>query len=543
MPSNVKHFARPADKERMSHRSSSGHDGGDSSVARAAAVEREERDLAGKTSGLLYFLGGLTLLLLTVLPGVTHAHRDLLYGCALAALAWGLSQALAINWNRAPWWLIHVSNIASLALIATMVATTGGGRSPVWVYLFIVVVPAAYFYRPAVAIAYLIGCVLTHATVLLYDPAALHQYFLPQFAIAAPSYLALGAATLAGKRLLRSLRRRAEDLAAEQGALRRVATAVVGGGSAAKFYELVAREAGALLGAGAAGIMRLEGRGCATVMGSWADHPDGRYPPGTRVAIRPASDIAAAIEGRLPVRISNHEPGSPVSRVGYRSSVVTPVLVAGQVWGVLAATAPDPGGLNVADERRLTEFADLLAMAITSIENRAKLAAQASSDALTGLANRRTLDERLAAEWARASGHGTSLAVAVIDIDHFKQVNDAGGHEAGDQMLVWVADCLSRQARSEDTLARIGGDEFAWMLPETTSDEAMIVVERARRAIAHKTTSTPDITASAGVCDSSSAAEPSELIRCADLALYWSKQHGRDRARQFDDVVPEQLAS
>ena len=526
----------------MSHRSRADQ-AGSSSLARAAAVEREERDLAGKTSGLMYSLGGLTLLLLTVLPGVTHAHRDLLYGCALVGVAWGWLQAMAINWNRAPWWLIHVSNIASLALIGVMVAATGGGRSPAWVYLFLVVVPASYFYRPAVAIAYLVGCVLTNATVLLYDSAALHQYFLPQFAIAAPSYLALGAATLAGKRLLRNLRGRAEDLAAEQGALRRVATAVVGDGSAEKFYELVAREAAALLGAGAAGIMRLENPGHATVMGSWADHPDGRYLPGTRVPIRPASDIATAIEARRPVRVSNHEPGSPVNRLGYQSSVVTPVLVAGQVWGVLAAAAPQPGDLNVAEERRLTEFADLLAMAITSIENRAVLAARASSDALTGLANRRTLDERLAAELARADRHGTLLSVAVIDIDHFKQVNDSGGHEAGDQMLVWVAECLSRQARSEDTLARIGGDEFAWLLPETTSDEAMIVVERARRAIAHKTISIPEITASGGVCDSSSAAEPSELIRCADLALYWSKQHGRDQARQFDHVVLAQLDS
>jgi diguanylate cyclase (GGDEF)-like protein len=508
-----------------------------------AAVDGEERDFAGRTSGFLYIFGGLTLVLLTVLPGVSHAHRDLLYGCALGAVIWGFCQAVAIDWDRAPWWLIHVSNVASLAMIAVLVAATGGGRSPAWVYVFVVVVPAAYFYRARVAVAYLIGCVLTHATVLLYDPAALHQYFLPEFAIAAPSYLALGGATLAGKRLMRDLRGRSEELAAEQGALRRVATAVVSGSSAEDFYELVAREAGGLLEAGAAGIMRLEDPECAIVMGSWADRPGGRYAPGTQVPIRPVSDVALAVETRRPVLIADQRPGSPVSRMGYRCSVVTPVLVGGQVWGVLAATAPDPGGLDAGDERRLTEFADLLAMAITSIEDRVKLAAQASSDDLTGLANRRSLDERLAAELARASRRGSTLSVAVIDIDQFKQVNDLGGHEAGDQMLVWVADCLVRQARSEDTLARIGGDEFAWLLPDTTCDQALIVVERARRAIAHKTISTPDITASAGVCDSSSATEPSELIRCADLALYWSKQHGRDQARHFVHIVPAQLSS
>jgi diguanylate cyclase (GGDEF)-like protein len=497
------------------------------------SLEREERELAGRTSGALYGLGGLTLVLLTVLPGVTHAHRELLLLCAAGACGWGLCQALVIDWNRTPWWLIHVSNTASLALIAVIVASTGGGRSPAWVYIFLIVVPAAYFYRPAVALAYLLGCVLTHALVLLYDPGALHQYFLPQFAIAVPSYLALGAATLAGKQLMRKLRRRAERLAAEQGALRRVATAVVGGVSEEQFFELVAREAGALLGAGAAGIMRLHDHDATIVMGSWADHPGGRYSAGTHVPIRPGSDLAQAISTRRPIRIDDHSHGSPVSRLGYRCSVVTPVVVAGELWGALAATAPQPGGLGAEDERRLTEFGDLLTLAITNIEDRARLASQATSDALTGLSNRRALHDRLSAELAGHRRRKAELSIALIDIDHFKQINDLGGHEIGDQILVLVADTLRGLARSEDTLARLGGDEFAWVLPETTCEQAQLAVQRARLAVAEIAASMLTITFSAGICDSTETWEPGELIRHADAALYSSKRNGRDQVRVF----------
>jgi hypothetical protein len=291
-------------------------------TAQSAALEREERVLAGRISGLQYILGAITLALLTVLPGVTHTHREALYGLAAGGWLWGTCQVRLIDWNRCPWWLIHVSNVASLALIALVVADTGAGRSPAWVYLFVVVVPAAYFYRPPVAVAYFAGCVITNALVLVYDPAALHQYFLPQFVIAVPSYLALGAATLAGKRLIRGFRLRAEELAAEQGALRRVATEIARDGSPEQIYELVAREAGWLLGAGAAGIMRIEDRHHATVMGSWADRAGGRYAAGTVVPIRAGSDVATAIQTRSPVRIGHHHPGSPVIRLGYRCSVV-----------------------------------------------------------------------------------------------------------------------------------------------------------------------------------------------------------------------------
>src|SRR5205814_1964383 len=84
------------------------------------------------------------------------------------------------------------------------------------------------------------------------------------------------------------------------------------------------------------------------------------------------------------------------------------------------------------------------------------------------------------AEVARAVRHSEAVSVALIDIDHFKQANDVCGHEAGDAMLVRVARCLSGLARAEDTLGRAGGDEFAWILPETTREQALVPVWPAR---------------------------------------------------------------
>src|SRR5947209_18557394 len=115
----------------------------------------------------------------------------------------------------------------------------------------------------------------------------------------------------------------------------------------------------------------------------------------------------------------------------------------------------------------------------------------------------------------------------MIDVDRFKLVNDIGGHEAGDEMLIRVARCLSEATRAEDTLARVGGDEFAWILPETEAEEARHAVERAREAIAGAAQRLPRVTISAGNWDSRWTSNPTELVRLADRALYSSKENGR----------------
>jgi diguanylate cyclase (GGDEF)-like protein len=509
-------------------------------LAAAFTIAPEERGLAGAVSGVMFMLSGVTLAALTVLPGVSHAHRGATLITAAVSISWGAASLVLIDWEGAPRGLIHFSALLGFAATAVAVASTGGSTSPAWLYLLFIAVASAYFFPRPVMIAYIAGCVAIHALPLLYDTRAWHDAFLGRLVIATAGYIGMGGAISAGKSLMLKLRARAEELAAEQGSLRRVATAVAAGDSAERIYELVAEEAASLLGAGAAGILRLDSAEEATVMGSWSDHDGGRYEAGRTIEIRPGSDVEETITQNRPVRVEGHAADSPVGRLGYTASIVTPIHVAGAIWGVMAIAAAEPTVLGAEDEERLMKFGDLLATAITNIEDRAKLADQAASDPLTGLSNHRTLQQRLTVEVARAVRHATPLSVAVIDIDHFKQVNDNAGHETGDEMLVWVARCLRKLARVEDTLGRVGGDEFAWILPETTREQALVAVERVRRVIAEATPAAYHLTVSAGICDTTVTEDPAQLIRLADGALYWSKAHGRDQCWVYDpDVVAE----
>ncbi len=506
-------------------------------------VASEERSLAGSVSGAFFVVGGVTLVPLIVVPGTPHGHRLVMLILTFMACAWGAASLLLIDWERAPRYLIHFSVVLGLGVIATAVASSGGATSPAWVYLFFVVVFATYFFLWPVAAAYVALSIATVSLPLLYDARATHDAFLGELVIAGPAYIVLGGAILAGKALMEQLRTRAERLAAEQGSFLRVATAVVEGDTPSEIFGLVAREAAALLRAGGAAILRFDSGSRATVMGSWSGHEGGSYTPGTEVEVRPDSDAGRARDFNRPIRVDENPAGNAVRRLGYASSIVTPIRVRGNVWGILAATGAEPGQLTDDDEQRLLEFGDLLSTAIASIDDRARLAAQASTDPLTGLANRRALHERLAAEVSRAVRHSRMLSVALIDIDHFKHVNDSGGHEAGDELLVRVAQCLADHARAEDVLGRVGGDEFAWVMPETAREQALVAVERARRLIAATASREFRITVSAGLCDTNASTHSAQLMSFADSALYWSKAHGRNRSWIYDPEVIGELTA
>ncbi|HZU40242.1 MAG TPA: diguanylate cyclase [Solirubrobacteraceae bacterium] len=502
----------------------------------------EERVLAGRITGWLYLVGALTLAVVPFVPGAPHKHRAVLLVVAAVTAPVGLATAKLLPWRRAPSWLIHVFELSTLCLIAVVTALSGGARSPLWAYFVFPGFFAAYFFRRPEALGYLILSAAVAALPLLYDGRAVHEGFLAPLVVIAPALLGIGIAISYGKRYVWTLRSRAQTLAAEQSALRRVATAVVGGADADEIFNMVASEMGALLDAGGAGIMRRRDAETLVVVGSWAQAEEGRYPPGAEVPIRPGSDVAQALATGGPVSVGAHEPGSPVDRLGYASSLVAPVQVGGQPWGLLAVASSRRGAYGGEREEILLEFRDLLATAIASAEERARLSAQALTDSLTGLANQRALYSRLEAELARAARRGTTLSVAMIDIDHFKEINDNAGHDIGDEMLARVAAALSSFARAEDILGRVGGDEFAWVLPDTSREQALVAVERARRLIAAAPPDPYTLTISAGVCDTGEATEAAELIRLADSALYWSKAHGRNQTWLYDPAVVSELS-
>jgi diguanylate cyclase (GGDEF)-like protein len=502
-----------------------------STVRDAGAIRREERVAAGRVGAAVWVIASLSIIAMALVLPRSATHRDALVAMGIAGCAWGSFSGLVLDYRRLPVWLIHLSAVAGIAALAVGIALSGGARSPAWVALFYVVVFAAYFFKPPAAAAYFAGCVAVECGVVLTSTGSTQAEGTGRLVVAAPAFIVLGGAIVIGKRFMWSLRRQAEQLAAQQGAMRRVATAVVSGESPDRFYELVSVQAGELLGASGAGILRLDGPDAAIILGSWAQQPELQYAIGDRFPIPPGGELAEALAACRPLRISHHDRGSSLRSLGYVSSIVSPIQVGGQAWGFLTIVSTRPGGLTAEHERRLTEFGDLIAAAVTNIEDRAALAAQAATDALTGVANHRTFHERLIADLARARRYGTPVSVAMIDVDRFKLVNDVGGHEAGDEILVAVADCLSRAARTEDTLARVGGDEFAWILPETTGPEAHVAVERARREVVAHGDRIPRVTISAGVADSTWTSDPTELVRLADRALYSSKNHGRDQVR------------
>jgi diguanylate cyclase (GGDEF)-like protein len=214
-----------------------------------------------------------------------------------------------------------------------------------------------------------------------------------------------------------------------------------------------------------------------------------------------------------------------------------------RLWGLLAVAAIEPGRFNQETVSRLRDFASLLGTSIRNTEDRRLLTEMATSDPLTGLANHRTFHERLQTEVARALRHGRPLALVVLDLDQFKEINDTAGHGAGDKVLEAVAAELRQVARTEDVLARIGGDEFALLLPETSSMDAFAFVERVRGRIAAQPLQGYRVTLSAGISDISHATGAEQLFRFADGALYWSKAKGRDCAWIYDPQVVRELSA
>ncbi len=159
-----------------------------------------------------------------------------------------------------------------------------------------------------------------------------------------------------------------------------------------------------------------------------------------------------------------------------------------------------------------------------------RLAAEARTDPLTGLSNRRGLEERADLEIARSRRDNTPIALASFDLDHFKRINDEWGHEAGDRVLAWIGRVLCTESRDIDTVARLGGEEFVALLPDTDLAGAGRFTERVRAALdKHEPQGLPPVSVSAGVVSIRDPQDLPTMLQRADSALYAAKRAGRDR--------------
>ncbi len=211
-----------------------------------------------------------------------------------------------------------------------------------------------------------------------------------------------------------------------------------------------------------------------------------------------------------------------------RRVVVLPLGPDGGHRGVVAVSAPGPAGPSRRTVAALSQFSAHATLVLRNARLLAERERLARVDGLTGLANRRALDATLAAEVDRSRRGQGPLSLVVVDVDHFKRVNDERGHQAGDEVLRVVGRVLAGAVRASDTAARYGGEEFALVLPSCGVDGAFRVAEAARAAVS----SHPELgglTVSAGVATLGPGEDAAGLVRAADAALYRSKRAGRDR--------------
>jgi diguanylate cyclase (GGDEF)-like protein/PAS domain S-box-containing protein len=220
---------------------------------------------------------------------------------------------------------------------------------------------------------------------------------------------------------------------------------------------------------------------------------------------------------------------------GACSAVCVPVSFMGRSLGVLHATGPEHAPPDPEQVSKLATLATQAGARIGTVRAFERTQLQASTDSLTGLVNRRTLERQLRA----LVKQGRPFALALADLDHFKKLNDRHGHEAGDRALRVFAQVARSVLRDDDSVARWGGEEFMFVLPDLDRHQAVSVLERVRTNLAEAHSGGhPPFTASYGVTDSSRAEALLELIRLADLGLYAAKEAGRDRIT-ISDALPE----
>ena len=225
------------------------------------------------------------------------------------------------------------------------------------------------------------------------------------------------------------------------------------------------------------------------------------------------------------------------------ATLCLPLTVGGQVIGSVLLNHAVP--YAEAEQQRIRDSVGQAAPVLANLRNLAVAEIRAATDGLTGLPNKRAVTDAMKRLFAQASTTTSPLGLLLIDLDHFKQINDEWGHPVGDQVLANVGAVLRSVLRARDFAGRNGGEEFAVLLPDTEIPAALEIAERIRAAIAGISLSGADVsvTASLGVVGfPDHAAALDRLERLADAALYIAKREGRNRVELADPASADSPA-
>ena len=483
------------------------------------------------------------------------AVRVLGVGAAYAALTWLLAWHLRTDPSRRRLHAFSATLLLDGVGLAVLLTATGGLASPLrYVFLLhVLVVTVAASYRTGVKV------VLWHSLVLLVlaeaqavgvlgAPAADAAAEGPSWFVAA-LWIAVATTATASWVNERELRRNRFALDALARMAARFEHATDPTQTAATAVEAIA---GAFEVQRVALLSLRDGQ-VALLAGHGPIVPTGVVAPLADVAL--VDRVAAA---REPVLTS----GLDVDGEGWlagilpdaRNTSAIPLLAEDRCLGVLVVEHGLRFGSRL--ERRTLEmllrFASHTALALANAHLSVRLQDMARRDGLTGLVNRRAFDEALAQELERGARTGSPVGLLLLDIDHFKRLNDEHGHQTGDEVLRVVGRVLAECARTYDVVARYGGEEFVVILPGVDDDDALAAAERLRTAVLDAPTPVP-VTISAGAASAPPEAEDSTaLIGRADEALYAAKARGRNRvcaarpttavATSVAHAVPEAVA-
>jgi len=502
---------------------------------------------AGGRLALYFAVRYATPLIVLVAVAASSTHPNVARLTAILSVQVLLALAthiMSLRGSRAVALGLRAGGVADIAAIAVLVQATGGTGGPL-VFLFTIHVMAAGILLSSRAGVRILSLSTLAIIALDYFAGSSTSTTFPHGMVAAAALWVLGGgAILFSTYNEGELRRRNAELAT----IRQVTLDIEASLSLKEIFADLCTGVVAGFGFDAAAVLQRGDGGTLHCVGAHG--------------VTGANDAVIELRGGVARAMSNPRPlvvtGDQARRDGALSALLGPrgyIAVRIAEDGLLVATRNPrrgrPAKLRANEIEALDRLAHHARLAIANAILHARVSEMAKTDPLTNLANHGEMQRRLGSELAkvarytalRAAGHHPSLVL--IDIDHFKRLNDKYGHQAGDAVLKKISALMKEAVRSFDVVARYGGEEFAAILPGTNAETAREVAERIRRAISEQPIWVADdkrirVTVSAGVATSPhNGGQPAVLIKAADTALYRSKEAGRNRVTHaLDEESP-----